>query len=72
MAQKQYTFIRVYRGTEEVLNKRLNGINSDLKCMGVNKKVLKIQFMDEIARRLTYINNRDLIKMTNRRKNKLC
>jgi phage antirepressor YoqD-like protein len=72
MAQKRYTFIRVYRSTEEVLNKRINKVNGDLKCMGINKKVPKIQFMDEVAKRLTYISDRDLIKMTNRRKNKLC
>jgi len=72
MAQKRYTFIRVYRETEDVLNKRLVMINNDLKCMGINKKVPKIKFVDEVAKRLTYISNKDLIKMTNRRKNKLC
>ena len=72
MAQKRYTFLRVYKGTEEVLNRRLKAINNDLKCMGINKNVPKIKFVDEVAKRLTYISNKDLIKMTNRRKNKKC
>jgi hypothetical protein len=72
MAQKKYTFIRVYRSTADTLNNRMKKVNGDLRCMGINKSVKKIQFMDEIARRLTYISDRDLVKMTNRRKNKLC
>lgn len=70
MAQKKYAFIRVYKTTKETLDNRAKKVNEDLKIMGINRSIPKIKFMDEVARRLTFISDRDLIKLAKRKTRK--
>jgi len=72
MAVKQYTYIRIYKKTKEQLDKRSAQANRDLKMLGINKAIPKIRFIDEVANRLTFISDRDLVKLASPRKCKLC
>jgi len=69
---KQYTYIRIYKKTKDQLDSRAAQANKDLKVLGINKKIPKIRFIDEVARRLTFISDRDLVKLASPRRNKLC
>jgi len=70
MAKGKYTFIRVYTTTKKAFDDRANKLNDELKIMGVhNRKVPQIKLIDVLlAKKLNYISDKELIKMSCRRK----
>ena len=69
---KKYTFIRIYQETKDKLDKRSEQVNQDLKVMGIDRKIPKIKFIDEIATRTAFISNRELVKIASPRRKKKC
>ena len=69
---KKYTYIRIYSKTKQKLDERADQANKDLRILGINKAIPKIRFIDEVANRLTFISDRDLVKLAKPRRSKLC
>ena len=72
MAQKKYTFMRVYDTTNIELNKRVKKVNDDLKIMGIKRSIPKIKFIEAVTNKLVYMSDREIIKLSCKRKCRLC